>query len=40
MLLYDWNSVQVRLSRELSALSIYVCTDVNSLANVYYLYER
>ena len=38
ILLYDWNSVQVRQSRALNIFNIYVCTDVSSLANVSYLY--
>ena len=39
ILLYDWNSVQVRQSRALNVLNIYVCSDVSSLANVSYLYD-
>ena len=38
ILLYDWNSVQVRQSRALNIFNIYVCTDFNILANVFYLY--
>ena len=39
LLLYDWNSVQVRQSRALNIFNIYVCTDVSGLANVSYLYD-
>ena len=38
-MLYDWNSVQVRQSRALNIFNIYVCTDVSSLANVFYVYD-
>ena len=39
ILLYDWNSVQVRQSRALNVFKIYVRTDVSILANVSYLYD-
>ena len=40
ILLYDWNSVQVRQSRALNIFNIYVCTDVSSLAIVSLLVWR
>ena len=38
ILLYDWNSVQVRQSRALNIFNIYVSIDVSGLANVFYVY--
>ena len=38
ILLYDWNSVQVRQSRALNIFNIYVCTEVSIVANVFHLY--